>query len=128
MNISTKVTTPFGDDVVVHTFQRFEGVYISTMSGGPHDACRLGEGEYKTYSEKAALQEHDAWVKRHKTGYYDCEECDGEGTAHCFSDRAVWGPGGLSGHTTDEWTERCEHCVDGVCFDEDIGPLPDDHC
>tara|TARA_R100000808_G_C2151485_1_gene160542 strand:+ start:1445 stop:1858 length:414 start_codon:yes stop_codon:yes gene_type:complete len=113
------VTTPHGDKVTVETRLQ-DGRYKTAITGGPHDGTSIA-----TYTSKAALDEQAAWVTRHTTAIFTCEECNGEGVVEVVEDRAVWGAGGLAGHTTNEWLEPCDQCVDGECFDEDVAPMPD---
>ena len=116
------ITTPKGDDVVIHTrWMPRDSVFVTEVIGGPNDSCT----ESKT--ERAAVSMHEDSVRRHKTGLYTCDECRGEGTVECSRDVAVWGETGLAGHTTEDWVEDCEECVDGECFDEEVADLPADY-
>lgn len=116
-----KVTTPFGEDValvttIAHPQEKGLPKYTLIINGGPYDGHTIeGQGQ-------AGEDTHKAWVERHRTGFYDCETCDGYGVVECSSDRVVWGSGGIAGHTTDDWTEPCDECEDGKAWDEDIHP------
>ncbi|QDP63929.1 MAG: hypothetical protein Unbinned3992contig1000_43 [Prokaryotic dsDNA virus sp.] len=106
----------FGERVYLRT-NADGGRFVTRVTHGPHS----GHKEY-SYTEKHAKEVHLDWERRITTGFYDCQECDGNGRVECFSDRAVWGASGLAGHTTDHWEEDCKHCEDGTRFDEDCHP------
>ena len=113
------VTTPLKDEVNIRTHNHIgvcgTRLWNTFITGGPHD----GREESSTNTAEA-LRVHWSWMNRHETGRFVCTTCDGHGELECSTDRVVWGQGGIAGHTTDDWTEPCTDCEEGMGADEDI--------